>query len=88
MAELIVFLGFSGDDDPLRRGTFHEARGAGWAIAQRLPSDGYDAEGAFRFSQTSLRRQVCRDSLYIIILRNLTFPVGNKEKRTAINPTG
>lgn len=38
-------LGFSGDDDPLRRSTFHEARGAGRTIAQGLPGDGYDAEG-------------------------------------------
>jgi len=57
-------LEFSGDDDPLRCSTFHEARGAGRAVTQRLPSDGYDAEGTLRFSQTSLRRKVCRDSLY------------------------
>lgn len=60
-------LEFSGDDDSLRRSTFHEACGAGWAVAQRLPSDGYDAEGTLRFSQTSLRRQVCRDCLYIVL---------------------
>lgn len=55
-----ILFGFPGDDSTLRRGTFHEACGVGWAVAQGLPSDGHDAEGALRFSQTSFRRQVGR----------------------------
>lgn len=78
------FHGFSGDDDALRRGTFHEAGGAGRAVAQGLPGDGYDAEGALRFPQTSLRRQVCWDRLNIVLRPDL-FLLLNREKRTAIS---
>lgn len=53
-------LDFPGDDSSLRRGTFHEACGVSRAVAQGLPGDGHDAEGALRFSQTSFRRQVGR----------------------------
>lgn len=79
------FHGFSGDDDTLRRGTFHEARGAGRPVAQGLPGDGHDAEGALRFPQTSLRRQVCWDRLNIVLRGSRSLSITNREKRTAIS---
>lgn len=76
-------LQFSGDDNPLWCSTFHEARGAGRTIAQRLPSDGYDAEGTLRFSQTPFRRKVCQDSLYMSYVV-WPFLVTNKKKQTVV----